>query len=304
MRQIDLATLLEQLDHGGRFPLEDAVDRIAARRLVVETAGGVALLPSPHPLPIELARWPALARVLSHRTGIRPARDRLSTRTRCRPDSALFRPRNNADCSDIVIVPTCARMGPPGQGNRREKVGTIRGRQGERVAGRRSGSGAGRCSIDGLFSAWQSKEPAQQQVEQLHAVVLGLAMCSVLHHRRGARRRQPRSRIVPTYPRQIPLPIRHIRADLGTITTSEQSAVGAHDPNPRAGARREPATRGRAWRPHRTALPNVRTERCRPGRRDPPRTAFHCMCNEIVLGKATPRMRRRRNWRICTSTCA
>src|SRR6188472_234018 len=69
-RQIDLAPPLE---HGSLSPLEDAVDRIAPRRLVVETAGGAALLPAPHPLPIELERWPALAQLPSHRTGTRPA---------------------------------------------------------------------------------------------------------------------------------------------------------------------------------------------------------------------------------------
>ena len=48
-----------------------------------------------------------------------------------------------ADCSDLVIVPTCAES-PAGRRNRRENVGKIRGRQGERVAVRGAGSGAGR----------------------------------------------------------------------------------------------------------------------------------------------------------------
>ncbi len=34
-----------------------------------------------------------------------------------------------ADCSDVVIAPTYARIGPIGKGIQREKVGTIRGPQ-------------------------------------------------------------------------------------------------------------------------------------------------------------------------------
>ena len=89
MRQIDLAPLLEQLDHaasphsrmqwiglppGGWSSRRLVVRRCCQRRTRCRSS---------------LSVGPLWLRVPSHRTGIRPARDRLSTRTRCRPDSAL-----------------------------------------------------------------------------------------------------------------------------------------------------------------------------------------------------------------------
>ena len=73
MRQIDLAPLLEQLDHAASPHSRMQWIGLppggwSSRRLVVPT-----LPPAPHPLPIELERWTALAQVPSHRTGIRPA---------------------------------------------------------------------------------------------------------------------------------------------------------------------------------------------------------------------------------------
>ena len=89
MRQIDLAPLLERLDHaasphsrmqwiglppGGWSSRRLVVRRCRQRRTRCRSS---------------LSVGPLWLRVPSHRTGIRPARDRLSTRTRCRPDSAL-----------------------------------------------------------------------------------------------------------------------------------------------------------------------------------------------------------------------
>ena len=44
VRQIDFSPLLEQLDDSLLFPRQDAVDRVAARRLVVESVDGDAKL--------------------------------------------------------------------------------------------------------------------------------------------------------------------------------------------------------------------------------------------------------------------
>ena len=86
-----------------------------------------------------------------------------------------------ADCSEVVIVPTCAGIGPPGRASDTRRSATIRGRQEERVGIPRAGSGTGSCSIDGSYSAWASNESDEHQAERLHAVVLGMVMCSVVH---------------------------------------------------------------------------------------------------------------------------
>ena len=100
------------------------------------------------------------------RPRLRATAPRVSTYRR------LFRCR---DCSDLC------RNRPTRQGIRHEKVGTIRGRQEERVGIPRAGSGTGSCSIDGSYSAWASNESDEHQAERLHAVVLGMVMCSVVH---------------------------------------------------------------------------------------------------------------------------
>ena len=56
-----------------------------------------------------------------------PLKPELASASRAwRSESALFRCRNNADCSDLVIVPTLRADGPAGNGFPVLQVGTIR----------------------------------------------------------------------------------------------------------------------------------------------------------------------------------
>jgi len=54
VRQINRTPVFEQLQHRSLFPRQDAVDRMAAWRRVVETAREAAALPAPGSLPIQL----------------------------------------------------------------------------------------------------------------------------------------------------------------------------------------------------------------------------------------------------------
>ena len=59
MRPIDVGPLVEQRQDLGLLPVQDAVDRVAARAGVIESADGSAVLPSPRPTSVQL----------EHRTG-------------------------------------------------------------------------------------------------------------------------------------------------------------------------------------------------------------------------------------------
>ena len=56
MRAVDVGPLGEQSDDLGLLPGEQPVDRMTARRRVVEPAGIAALTPAPRPTPVQLER--------------------------------------------------------------------------------------------------------------------------------------------------------------------------------------------------------------------------------------------------------
>jgi hypothetical protein len=86
-----------------------------------------------------------------------------------------------ADCADLVIVPTCAWISLCGRAIGGGEVGTIRGRQGERVAGRPAGSGPARVLDRWLARCVGNQGTWSAAVERLDAVLLGLDSCSLVH---------------------------------------------------------------------------------------------------------------------------
>jgi hypothetical protein len=90
-----------------------------------------------------------------------------------------------ADCSEVVIVPRWASFGWWDGGVVGGEVGTIRGRQGERVAGRLAGSGPARLLDRWLARCIGNQGTWSAAVERLDAVLLGLdsptRRCSLVH---------------------------------------------------------------------------------------------------------------------------
>ena len=117
----------------------------------------------------------------------------------------------------------------------------------QRVGGRVvAGCGAGRGdSSDGLRSAHVAEEPAQRQIDRPIVGALDLDMCLLLHPK-SVEEHQPKQPDCSDLLRANPLSARPIRAQVGTITTSEQPALFRRRNNAGSGAPPS-GTAGQEW---------------------------------------------------------
>ena len=153
------------------------------------------------------------------------------TAPRPTPDSALFRGRSNADCSEVVIVPRWARRIPSCNVIRVAKVGTIRRRQGQKVPDGPPSRGRREVTRStGRPGRTRRNNPVSERGCRLHA---GFRASRVVgrSRRRAPRPRRRRLRIVPTYAWPMAIQDRLIQVQVGTILRSEQSAIRALPPS-------------------------------------------------------------------------